>query len=263
MKLIAEFLRKLNLVEYIEEIFTPLNPKSNRGYAPASIVLSFIVSILLGAKNISHTILLNFDEPIKKLFGLEEVPSISTFSRFFRKFKQKTIEEIFLRLNTYLLNLRIKDKLFDGVTIDLDSSVFERYGEQEGAEVGYNPKKHGRPSHHPIFAIISDIKFIIHLWLRKGNTSASSGAIEFLKEVIGRLPDNVKIKLIRCDSGFFGGKFLNTFSKFYATEAAIWMVAIVWNLLIYFKKEILCKEDIRLMKERIKMILDKFSGEIL
>ena len=35
--------------------------------------------------------------------------------------------------------------------LDLDSTVFERYGRQEGSLRGYNPRKHGRPSHHATY----------------------------------------------------------------------------------------------------------------
>src|SRR3954454_3053938 len=40
----------------------------------------------------------------------------------------------------------------EGYSLDLDSTVFERYGEQEGSLKGHNPRKHGRPSHHPLLA---------------------------------------------------------------------------------------------------------------
>ena len=32
------------------------------------------------------------------------------------------------------------------LTIDLDSTVITRYGNQEGSAIGYNPKKKGRKS---------------------------------------------------------------------------------------------------------------------
>jgi len=32
----------------------------------------------------------------------------------------------------------------DKHTVDIDSSVISRFGEQEGVAVGYNPKRHGR-----------------------------------------------------------------------------------------------------------------------
>lgn len=209
MKLLADWFRKIRITEYMNEILKPLEPGSNRGYQPVIIVMSYMVSVLMGAKKLSHSVLLETDEPLKKMFGIEEMPSVSTFSRFFRKVTRKLIEEIFEPWNRQLLEKREKEIPSDGVTIDMDSSVFERFGRQEGVEVGYNPRRPGRPSHHPIFAVISELKFVAHMWLRRGKTVSLSGAENFLKELLARLPENVKIKLIRADSGFFSGKFFD------------------------------------------------------
>ncbi len=40
----------------------------------------------------------------------------------------------------------------DKHTIDIDSSIITRFGSQEGVEIGYNPKRHGRDSHHHLIA---------------------------------------------------------------------------------------------------------------
>ena len=43
------------------------------------------------------------------------------------------------------------------VTVMMDSTVVVRYGrKQAGAERGYNPKKRGRPSHHPLPACVRE-----------------------------------------------------------------------------------------------------------
>jgi hypothetical protein len=34
----------------------------------------------------------------------------------------------------------------EGYILDMDSTVFERYGKQEGSLKGHNPRRHGRPS---------------------------------------------------------------------------------------------------------------------
>ena len=52
---------------------------------------------------------------------------------------------------------------FNYFTLDIDSSVMTRYGEQEGAKKGYNPTKKGRPSHHPLIAFIADVKLVANL----------------------------------------------------------------------------------------------------
>jgi hypothetical protein len=92
--------------------------------------------------------------------------------------------------------------------MDLDSSVVERYGTQEGALKGYNPKKRGRPSHHPLFAMLAEARCIAHVWLRSGNTASARGATAFLAEALALCAGRVKIALVRADSGFFDDAIL-------------------------------------------------------
>ena len=45
-----------------------------------------------------------------------------------------------------------------GAVRDLDSTVFESFGHQEGPLKGHNPRKHGRPSRHPFLAKLAEVK---------------------------------------------------------------------------------------------------------
>ncbi len=90
---------------------------------------------------------------------------------------------------------------FDNYTLDVDSSVITRYGQQEGAKRGYNPEKKGRNSHHPLFAFVNDIRMVANCWNRSGNTSSSNNCIHFLEETFAILK-NKKVGLLRADSGF-------------------------------------------------------------
>lgn len=67
-----------------------------------------------------------------------------------------------------------------GAVLDLDSTVFERYGQQQGSLKGYNPRKHGRPSHHPLLAMLAEAKVVVHAWLRSGNTASARGVKSFM-----------------------------------------------------------------------------------
>src|SRR5881275_2320228 len=95
-----------------------------------------------------------------------------------------------------------------GATLDLDSTVFERYGRQEGSLKGYNPRKHGRPSHHPLLAILAEAKLVLHGWLRSGNTASARGVKAFLAETLARVPADFRFYAVRADSGFFLSEFL-------------------------------------------------------
>ncbi|WP_090570740.1 hypothetical protein [Nitrosomonas sp. Nm33] len=44
-----------------------------------------------------------------------------------------------------------------------------RYGQQERAARGYNPRKRGRYSHHPLMVFIADVHMVANQWLRPGN----------------------------------------------------------------------------------------------
>jgi Transposase DDE domain group 1 len=93
--------------------------------------------------------------------------------------------------------------------LDLDSTVFERYGKQQGSLKGHNPRKHGRPSHHPLLAVLSEAHFLLHGWLRSGNCGTARGVEEFLKEALALWGQRQKIRLLRADSGFFDDKLLS------------------------------------------------------
>ena len=94
------------------------------------------------------------------------------------------------------------------VTLDLDSTVITRFGEQQaGAARGYNPGKPGRRSHHPLMAFVSDVRMIANVWLRPGNTGSANNVINFLHATREHLAGKA-IGLLRADSGFCEDAFL-------------------------------------------------------
>jgi len=75
----------------------------------------------------------------------------------------------------------------------LDSTVCERYGVQEGARKGYNPKKPGRPSHHPLKAGLGN-GYVVNLWNRRGDTHSAHQAIAFYDQTCRELPAGQRIR---------------------------------------------------------------------
>ena len=92
--------------------------------------------------------------------------------------------------------------------MDLDSTILCRYGEQEGSLKGYNPKKPGRPSHHPLVAFLAEGRRLLWATLRSGNSGSANGSVEFLKQALTVLPEGQRIGLVRADSGFFEKRLL-------------------------------------------------------
>lgn len=207
MKLMKELVDKTGIKEFLGQVDLP-QPGSNRGYSPVQVVECFWVSIWAGAGRFSHSAMLRYDKVLQQIFGWRMAPSQSTYSRFFQKFSWKRNTETFVPLQRWMFNQIHQDNL----TLDLDSSVMTRYGEQQGSRRGYNPQKPGRNSHHPIMAFIPQLRMVANAWLRPGNTVALSNYKDFLNETLDILSDK-KIGLLRADSGFYANDFLEYLEK--------------------------------------------------
>ena len=86
--------------------------------------------------------------------------------------------------------------------MDIDSTVKVLYGAQEGAEIGYNPKKPGRPSHNYHTYYISNIRMILDVEVEDGKSSASIYSAPKLWEIIDALPLDRRPAFIRGDSSY-------------------------------------------------------------
>jgi hypothetical protein len=231
MKLMKEMLDSIGIKEMMKDLDLP-ERGSNRSYSPIQIIECFWVSIWIGAGRFSHSAYLRYDKVLQKIFGWKQAPSQSTYSRFFQKFSWKRNTEVFVPIQKWFIdNLQL-----DNLTIDFDSSVITRYGEQEGSKVGFNQSKPGRPSHHPLMAFISETRMVANAWLRPGNTGSLSNCKSFIDETFEILKDK-KVGLIRADSGFYGHDFL----KYLETERQM-------NYIIAVKMYATIKQELR--KER-------------
>jgi len=173
-------------------------PKSNRGYNATTIIESFMVSVWCGANRFLHTEITRHDHALCKIFGWGRAPGHDTYKRFFKKFDFERSSQ----LSDHLFGWVFKNIQFDNVTLDCDSTILTRYGEQQGALKGYNPKKPGRHSHHPVLAFVNDLKLVANFWLRSGNTNSANNFRAFLEDTMRKLGDKT-VGLVRLDSGFY------------------------------------------------------------
>ncbi len=203
LRVMKEMLIQIGFRAVLQQSGLP-QPQSNRGYDPVKIMESFLVCIWIGGIRFSHTAIVRFDEALRQIFGWDEVACVSTFTRFFNRFNRQKVDVSFGYLQQWFWE-QISPKT---LTLDLDSSVMTRDGEQEGVAVGYNPHKKGRASHHPLFAFAADLRMVLHAWLRPGNTGACNGVDIFFQEAVSLLHGRHQIGLVRADSGFFVGTLM-------------------------------------------------------
>ena len=179
--------------------------------AVVDLVVAFLAAVLTGGRRFAHVERLRTDEVVQTILGLARMPSAMTLTRYFGGLVRSQVEHLSAVLGQFIFG-QLKRPLL-GATLDLDSTVLERYGNQEGSLKGYNPRKHGRPSHHPLLAMLAEAKLVLHAWLRSGNTSSARGVKAFLAETLARLPQDFRLYAVRADSGFFVSEFLEDLER--------------------------------------------------
>ena len=207
---LASFISFLGSIGFTQEVQRRLpfaQPASNNAIPLAHSLTAFLMSVVVGARRFAHCEWLRADRVLHALLGLERFPSDDTIRNFFLRFTQSDIERFWRPLWRWLLCLVKCPKA--GFALDLDSTVFCREGKQEGAKKGFNPRRKGRNSHHPLLAVLAEAQFILHGWLRSGNTGAARGVVPFLQEALALLPEGTWLRTVRADSGFFDGAFLD------------------------------------------------------
>lgn len=200
--ILTELLEQMNFKQAFTQMEFPTQG-SNRGYDPAQLIIGLMGSIWCGCNCFQQTEIFRYDSGLQDLFGWSHMPGHESYKRYFNKFNQSVNQRCFTNMYQWFFS----NLIFDNYTLDLDSTVITRWGEQEGVAKGYNPRYRGRKSHHPLLAFVPDCTMVANCWLRPGDTADSSGAEDFLEDTLQKL-EGKRVGLLRADSGFFSGKIL-------------------------------------------------------
>lgn len=165
------------------------------------------MSVVVGSRPFAHCEWLRADRVLHAILSLERSPSDDTIRNFFLRFQQADIKAFWRPLRRWLL-CRVKCPVA-GLSLDLDSTVFCREGQREGARKGFNSRRKGCTSHHPLLAVPVEAQFVLHGWLRSGNTGPACVVIPFLQEALALLPEGIWLRTVWADGGFFDGAFLD------------------------------------------------------
>ncbi len=206
--LLRLYFELIGLRAALAPLLVPFAKTSNNQIPAMDVLLAWWYGLALGAERFEHFTRYRRDPLLPRLLGLRRFPSPDTLRRFFHGFRYGGTTEMSEALMR--VSLGTMRPILLGHTLDLDSTVFCRYGEQDGSLKGHNPIKHGRPSHHPLVAWLSECRRLLWATLRAGHAGTANGAREFLAQALTMLPAGHRIGLVRADSGFCVTAFLAT-----------------------------------------------------
>lgn len=192
------------------EVLARLLPERTSPNATAmqDLALGFITGILAGAKKLTQVAHLRQDPLLPELLGIEGIGSQSAFSRFFKCFTSAPANsQCFGGLWRWCLE-RLRSRP-EGYTLDVDSTqlLHEDGHQKEGVATGHTARGQKR-AYHPLLGIIAEAKVVAGFWLRPGNTRCDTNVKGFMEELLARLPQWLRLKLVRADSGFCYEPFL-------------------------------------------------------
>jgi len=163
-------------------------------------IKSMLCGNFIGIDKLERLKLLQSD-PLVNEFNIS-IKEPETISRFLGNFSYKTTHML-REINFEVFKKLLRKSKLKFITIDIDSSVINVEGHQEGAVKGYNPKKPGNRCYNIQFAFCDELKAYITGFVRSGNTYTANGAAEMIKEIVAHIKtDDLEI-LFRMDSGYF------------------------------------------------------------
>ena len=206
--LVGAFLEKIQFRDWVEHAL-PIVETSPNTCGVYSKVLSHLLTVFAGGERFGHLGWWRHGvEVFEKALGVERFPkAASSLTRFWNKFDTQSKSEAWNE-RTRLFASRVL--AWCGVAegnLNMDSTVLTRYGKQEGAHKGYNPKKKGRLSHHPLLAFVS-AGYVVNFQNRSGDASSGQGCMHFLEQTLLSLGDTYRVRRVLCDSGFYRIDFI-------------------------------------------------------
>jgi len=189
-------------------VWLPHRRTSPNAIPAADLALGFVAGILAGASKLAQVAYLRRDALLAPLLAIKRIGSQASFTRFFQGFTGAGANLRCFGSAWHWCLDRLKSRR-EGYTLDLDSTqLLHEDGQQEGVRAGHTPRG-VKNCLHPLLGMLAEAKLVAGFWLRPGNTFCDNNVVAFTLELLSRLPRHVRLRLVRADSGFCHGPWLD------------------------------------------------------
>jgi hypothetical protein len=183
---LVDFTRVLGLSELFRERVHIDERKSP--YSPDKLSAFMILQNILGYGRIESSRALNQDAILKEKLGITDYSE--TFRNELAKYSQENLDELFL-VNQNMVDVLCRLMKPQEVDLHFYAKVITVYGDQEGAEVGYNPQKNGRKSYHLKLCTLEPMGLILAIRLEPGDSVSGTDFLDFYKKCIAAVPQTI------------------------------------------------------------------------
>jgi hypothetical protein len=176
----------------------PLSLTSPNAPKKRDLLGTVLLSVLAGHRRYAHITALRCDPVNPPLLGMGKVLSEDSVRRGLSKIDETTG----LAWLQNHLDYCTTPLLSEPWVLDMDSTVKTLYGHQEGAEVGYNPHKPGRPSHAYHTYMLSSLRLVLRVDVLPGDEYNVAHATDGLWTLLDQLGPARRPALLRGDKSW-------------------------------------------------------------
>lgn len=178
--LIKEFAHKMGLHKLIKNNFKTNDTAKERFHKDDENLCQMIYQILAGYFNDDDADELTNESIFKSILEKSSLASQPTLSRFFNRMDEDTLNqfnEIFKTLRALVYKINRPEM----VLLDLDSTLLNTYGKQEGQGFNFHYSAHG---YHPLLCYDGLTGDLLKAELRDGTVYTSNGVVEFMQPLL-------------------------------------------------------------------------------
>lgn len=177
---------------------TPLAYRSNNAPRERDVFGTVILSILNGQTRYAHINTLRGDRVGAEMLGVTKVVSEDSVRRALQRGTPEAWDT-WLAVQERAVYAPL---LTEPYVLDIDNTVKPLYGHQEGAEVGYNPQKPGRPNHNYHTYFIGELRLVLGVEVLPGKQHAGKHSMPGLWRILDDLPEGNRPRFIRGDVAY-------------------------------------------------------------
>jgi hypothetical protein len=177
---------------------------------------TWLLSILDGQRRYAHVTGLRGDAVAPQILGMSRIISDESLRRALKHLAPSTDErcsaeerirrEAQLARTTAWMDEALKESTHEALNtewiLDCDTTVKVLYGHQDGAEIGYNPTKPGRPSHTIHTYWIGNVRLVLDAEVQAGKAHAAKHSLPRLIHLLKAQLCKQRPRLVRGDNAF-------------------------------------------------------------
>ncbi|GAB4479981.1 MAG: hypothetical protein OHK0044_27780 [Burkholderiaceae bacterium] len=175
----------------------PLHYSSPNASPPRDVLGTLMLGILAGSKRYAHIAGVRGDAVAAKALGLRGLVSEDSVRRALAAMVPEASEPW---MRSALMS-SVRQALDRPWVLDLDATIKPLYGRQEGAQIGYNPHKPGRPSHVLHTFWVGNLRLVLDAVLSPGKQHTSGHAKAAMARLLDELGEQAPA-LVRGDCGY-------------------------------------------------------------